>query len=103
MLFLQKLCFSGKKSPRQGCTTQKTELGMHQNQSRVGGSNLFQIDFELTLDLHGSIFRKSSENLDDMTLGCAWVPKIIPMQVQGGLRGPYNEVEALPRLRNSDG
>ena len=62
--------------------------------------------------LHGSIFRKwtdatmqtadpctyarrrlarvhfpSSENLDDMILGCARVPKIIPMHVQGGLRG----------------
>ena len=30
--------------------------------------------------LHGSIFRKSSKNVDDMTPGCARVPKIIPMQ-----------------------
>ena len=29
--FYEKLCFSEKKNLRQGCTTQKTELGMHQN------------------------------------------------------------------------
>ena len=51
-------------------------------------TNLFQIYFRLTLDLHGSIFRKSSEKIEDMGLGSARVPKIIPMQVQGGLRGP---------------
>ena len=66
---------------------------MHQNQSRVGMlkfiSNLFQICFKLTLDLQGSIFRKSSENLDDMGLGCGRVPKIIPMQAPGGIRGPW--------------
>ena len=53
--------------------------------------------------LHGSIFRKWTlasrrlawlhlpkiiEKMNDMTLGCARVPKIIPMQGQGGLRGP---------------
>ena len=40
--------------------------------------------------LHGSIFRKSSENSGDMTLGCARVPKIIPMQGQRVLQGPLN-------------
>ena len=30
-MVLQKYCASEKKSPRQDCTTQKTELGMHQN------------------------------------------------------------------------
>ena len=31
MFFLQRGVFLRKKSPRQGCTTQITELGMHQN------------------------------------------------------------------------
>ena len=31
MFFLKRGVFLGKKSPRQGCTTQITELGMHQN------------------------------------------------------------------------
>ena len=31
MFFLQRCVFLRKKSPRQGCTTQITELGMHQN------------------------------------------------------------------------
>ena len=31
MFFLKRVFFLGKKSPRQGCTTQITELGMHQN------------------------------------------------------------------------
>ena len=30
-MYFFKLCFSDKKSPRQGCTKPKTELGMHQN------------------------------------------------------------------------
>ena len=29
--FLKSGCFSGEKKLRQGCTTQKSELGMHQN------------------------------------------------------------------------
>ena len=56
------MCFSGKKSPRQGCTTQKTELGMHQNQSRVGmlkfDSNLFQIDLGLAWVRFAKIIRQ---------------------------------------------
>ena len=39
--------------------------------------------------LHGSLFRKSSENFDDMPLGCARVPKIIPMQGSRALGGPF--------------
>ena len=31
MFFLKRGVYLGKKSPRQGCTTQITELGMHQN------------------------------------------------------------------------
>ena len=31
MFFSEKCCFLRKKSPRQGCTKPKTELGMHQN------------------------------------------------------------------------
>ena len=31
VFFFQKCCFSVKKSPRQGCTKPKTELGLHQN------------------------------------------------------------------------
>ena len=31
MFFLKRGVFLEKKSPRQGCTTQITELGMHQN------------------------------------------------------------------------
>ena len=31
MFFLKRDVFLKKKSPRQGCTTQITELGMHQN------------------------------------------------------------------------
>ena len=78
-------CFFVKKKP---------PAGLHHTEDRAGDApkpiqnGNAQIDFKLTLDLHGSIFRKSSENLDDMGLGCARVPKIIPMQVQGGLRGP---------------
>ena len=64
-------------------------------------ADLFQNYFKLTLDLHVSIFRKSSENLDDMGLGCARVPKIIPMQVQGGLRGPSPYLEPGTQLEPS--
>ena len=31
VFFLRRIVFLRKKSPRQGCTTQITELGMHQN------------------------------------------------------------------------
>ena len=31
MIFLKSVVFLRKKSPRQGCTKPKTELGMHQN------------------------------------------------------------------------
>ena len=91
MFFLKSTVFLRKKSPRQGCTTQKTELGMHQNQSIMGMlkfiSNLVQIYFKLTLDLHGSIFRNSSEHLNDMGLGCARVPKITPNASPRGSKG----------------
>ena len=57
--------FLGKKNP-QGCTTQKTELGMHQNQSRMGMlkwiSNLFQSGLGRKFWWHGTWLRTSSEN-----------------------------------------
>ena len=45
--------------------------------------------------LHGSILGKSSEKVGDMTLGCARVPKTIPMQGYGGLRGPFLSLRQL--------
>ena len=33
MFFIKSVAFLQKKSPRQGCTKPKTELGMHQNQN----------------------------------------------------------------------
>ena len=80
--------FSGKKAPGRAAPHRRPSWGCTKTNPEWECSNLFQIYFKLTLDLHGSIFRKSSENLDDMGLGCGRVPKIIPMQVQGGLRGP---------------
>ena len=46
-------------------------------------SNQLIKSFSLPKSIHGIIFTKSSKKMHDMGLGCARVPKIIPMQVQG--------------------
>ena len=87
--------FLEKKAPGRAAPHRRPSWGCTKTNPEWKCSNLFQIYFKLTLDLHGSIFRKSSENLDDVGLGCGRVPKIIPMQVQGGLRGPSHNLVSV--------
>ena len=95
MFFYQKLYFSEKKSPRQGCTTQKTELGMHQNQSRVGMftciSNLLQTYFKFISNWPWTCMGPFSENHQKIwmtwDLALHGFRKSYPCK-PGGLRGP---------------
>ena len=77
-------CFRLQNSRNPFFPEKNKTAGLHYTESGVGMlkliSNIFQLHFKVTLPLHGPIFRKSSENLDDMTQGPARVPKIIPMQ-----------------------
>ena len=79
-----------KKPPGRAAPHRRPSWGCTKTNPEWECSNSFQILSNWPWTCMGPFSENHQQKLDDMTLGSARVPKIIPMQVQGGLRGPFD-------------